>query len=89
MKEYRSFASKDARHLYVCKSEIDGALLKEFSLEGIVSVKELLYVFKMLIDLGEYIVVPVGNSINPKQRRRTKFVKKKTLLFGVMKYLKG
>lgn len=74
MKVYKSFASKDARDKYICKSEIDKKLLEELGLLEFITVNESIKIFDFLcLDKNKSIVVKVGNKY---KCRHTKYVKK-------------
>lgn len=83
MKEYKSFASKEARNEYVCKSEITRELLRKMHISDYVSVESAKESFDNI--RRDYIIVPTGSKTDKKKTRHTKFVKKNILYDAIIK----
>lgn len=76
MKVYKSFASKETRDAYICKSEITRDLLRELNIPDTYSVDKAKKVFDGLRHERYVILVETGSKFDASKRRKTKFVSK-------------
>ena len=85
MKVYKSFASKEVRNSYICKSEITKDLLRDLNISDSVTINYAKNVFDDLVDEDCYIVVPVGSIHDKSRRKHVKFVSKNVFYKALIK----
>lgn len=86
-RKYNRFANSIQRKKFVCKSEINSKLLREFCLENVLTVKEMVEYFESVKDPIKYVKVNVGRYMG--QEVYVKFMLKKVLYNGLLDYYFG